>query len=63
MPLFVMLWLIGSAFAYHERRPRWWALSWGAAVLLIQLHASGVIFIFSSGFIWLAAGREGRSWR
>ena len=63
MPLFVMLWLIGSAFAYHERRPRWWALSWGAALLLVQLHPSGAIFLFSSVFIWLAAGREGRSWR
>ena len=63
MSPFVMLWLIGSAFAYHERRPRWWGLSWGAAILLVQIHASGAIFLFASGLLWLMAGREGRSWR
>ena len=63
MSLFVMIWLFGTAFAYYERRTRWWALSWGTAVLLVQIHTSGVIFLFSSGVLWLLAGREGRSWK
>ena len=44
MPFFVMLWAFSSAFAYHERRARWWATSWATALWLLQLHPSGIIF-------------------
>ena len=63
MSPFVMLWLFGTAFALHERRPRFWCLSWGMAVALVQLHASGVIFLAANGLLWLMASRENRSWR
>ena len=65
MPPFVMLWAIGSAFAYHEGRPRYWALSWAAAAWLLQLHAGGIIFLFISGLLSAAARWQRRpfSWR
>ena len=62
MPFFVMLWVISSVFAFHERRPRWWALSWAMASLLFQLHSSGALFLIANGLLWLAAGRR-RAWR
>lgn len=51
MPCFVMLWAISSAFAYHERRTRWWAVSWVTALWLLQLHPSGIIFPVSSALL------------
>ena len=51
MPFFVMLWAISSAFAYHERRARWWGPSWVAALWLLQLHPSGIIFPASSALL------------
>ena len=60
MSPFVMLWLIGTVRAAHEKHMRYWALSWGMAILLVQLHASGSVFVFASGFIWLMSER---SWR
>lgn len=55
MPLFMMLWAVASAFAYYERRPRWWALSWVTALWLLQLHPSGIIFPASSAILSGAA--------
>ncbi|MCY4464031.1 MAG: glycosyltransferase family 39 protein [Chloroflexi bacterium] len=55
MPFFVMLWAISSAFAFHERRTRWWAPSWVAALWLLQLHPSGIIFPASSALLSGAA--------
>ena len=46
MPPFVMLWVIATCLAFHERRWRWLVLSWAAAWLLLQLHAGGIIFLF-----------------
>ncbi|MCE2489559.1 MAG: hypothetical protein J4G17_06250 [Anaerolineae bacterium] len=51
MPAFVMLWAWGTALAHHERRRRWWALSWAAAAWLFQLHPGGVIFLISSALL------------
>ena len=45
MPPFVMIWAIACVLTFHERRPRWLALAWAAAWLLLQLHAGGVIFL------------------
>ncbi len=55
MPFFVMLWAISCAFAYHERRIRWWAPGWAAALWLLQLHPSGIIFPVSSALLSGAA--------
>ena len=65
MPFFVMLWAISCAFAYHERRVRWWALGWAAALWLLQLHPSGIIFPASSVLLSGAAilGDRRYAWR
>lgn len=64
MPVFVMIWAWGSALAFHERRGRWWSLSWAAAAWLFQLHPSGAIFLVASGLLSAAAIRAGAfSWR
>ena len=65
MPFFVMLWAISSAFAYHERRARWWAPSWFSALWLLQLHPSGIIFLASSALLSGAAILSSRryAWR
>jgi len=55
MPFFMMLWVVSSAFAFYERRPRWWALSWVSALWLLQLHPSGIIFPASSALLSGAA--------
>ena len=60
---FVMLWLFGAALAFHERRRRMWCVSWGAALLLLQLHPSGAICLLATGLLWLLADRDSRSWR
>ena len=63
MSPFVMLWLIAAALAYHERRSRYWALAWGSALMLFQLHPSGGIFILASGALFLGTPARARSWR
>lgn len=64
MPLFVMIWAWGSALAFHERRVRWWSLSWAAAAWLFQLHPSGAIFLITSGLLSGVSIRAGvYSWR
>ncbi len=64
MPVLVMTWAWGTALAFHERRRRWWALSWASACWLFQLHPSGAIFIIASGLLSGAGIRAGAfSWR
>ncbi|MCY3908291.1 MAG: hypothetical protein OXF63_13695 [Anaerolineaceae bacterium] len=64
MPLLVMIWAWGTALAFHERRGRWWSLSWGAAAWLFQLHPGGAIFLITSGLLSGVAIRTGVfSWR
>ena len=63
MSPFVLLWLCGTVFAIHEKRVRFWSLSWGMAFALVQLHASGVIFVFANAFLWLFVASDLRSWR
>ena len=63
MSPFVAFWFIGIVFAFHESRRRYWALAWGMAILLIQLHASGAIFLIANGILWLTARRDQPSWR
>ena len=60
MPFFVMLWALSLALAYHERRPRWWLPGWLAALWLLQLHASGVIFPLINAVLCLSLLREER---
>ena len=59
MPPFVMLWVIATCLAIHERRWRWLVLSWAAAWWLLQLHAGGIIFLF----IILLLSLGYRQWR
>ncbi len=65
MPFFVMLWAFSSAFAYHERRARWWAPSWATALWLLQLHPSGIIFPAANALLSGAAILSDRryAWR
>ena len=61
--IFVMLWLIATVCAFHERRRRFWSLSWGTAILLLQIHASGAFFLLLNIPLWIGAGGKTRSWR
>ena len=60
MPFFVMLWALSLAFAYQERRARWWLPGWLAALWLLQLHPSGIIFPVISAILSLALWLEAR---
>ena len=64
MPVLVMFWAWGTALAFHERRWRWWTLSWAAAAWLIQLHPSGAIFFVASALLSAVSLRaRAFSWR
>ena len=62
LPPFVMIWAIGCALAFAERRPRWTAFAWGMAWLALQLHISAV-FLLLITFIMTWQHREARRWR
>ena len=62
MPPFVMLWALGCALAFQEKRPRWLMLAWGAAWLSIQLHISGILLLVTLfPMMWVV--RLPRAWR
>ncbi|MCY4023329.1 MAG: hypothetical protein OXF32_07760 [Anaerolineaceae bacterium] len=64
MPVLVMIWAWGTALAFHERRRRWWSLSWAAAAWLFQLHPAAAIFLITCGLLSVASIRAGVfSWR
>lgn len=54
MPVFVMLWALSMARSYYEGRARWWLPGWMAALWLLQLHPSGLMFPIASAILCLA---------
>ena len=61
LPPFVMIWAIGCALAFVERRPRWTSFAWCIAWLALQLHISAV-FLLLITFIMTWQHREARRW-